>query len=98
MEQHIVIILIDDAVFEQFSTFGGGVPSLTIDKDASEGLPYNRFHTTALCSPTHVALIKGRNHHSTVFAGITELATGYEGYIYIVSKSCTIVLNLLVKS
>ena len=61
---NIVLILIDDAGFGQFSTFGGGVPSPTMDHLASEGLRYNRFHTTALCSPTRAALITGRNHHS----------------------------------
>src|SRR5262245_32044353 len=49
---NVVLILIDDAGFGQFSTFGGGVPSPTMDKLAAEGLRYNTFHTTALCSPT----------------------------------------------
>src|SRR5215831_15682227 len=61
---NIVLILIDDAGFGQFSTFGGGVSSPTMDRLAAEGLRYNRFHTTALCSPTRAALITGRNHHS----------------------------------
>ena len=61
---NIVLILLDDAGFGQFRTFGGGVPSPTMDKLAAEGLRYNRFHTTALCSPTRAALITGRNHHS----------------------------------
>ena len=60
---NIVVILLDDAGFGQFSTFGGGIPSPTIQKLADEGLRYNRFHTTALCSPTRAALITGRNHH-----------------------------------
>src|SRR5205085_12294418 len=64
---NIVLILLDDAGFGQFSTFGGGVPSPTMDKLAAEGLRYNRFHTTALCSPTRAALITGRNHHSASF-------------------------------
>lgn len=77
---NILLILIDDCGFGQYSTFGGGIPSPTMDKLAAEGLRYNRFHTTALCSPTRAALITGRNHHSASFAGITELATGYDGY------------------
>src|SRR5262249_16987148 len=60
---NVVIILIDDAGFGQFSTFGGLVPSPTMDRLAAEGLRFNRFHTTALCSPTRAALITGRNHH-----------------------------------
>src|SRR5262245_48709013 len=77
---NILMILIDDCGFGQYSTFGGGVPSPTMDKLAAEGLRYNRFHTTALCSPTRASLITGRNHHSTAFACITEVATGYDGY------------------
>jgi len=52
---NVVLILIDDVGFGQFSTFGGGVPSPTMDKLAAEGLRYNSFHTTALCSPTRAA-------------------------------------------
>jgi arylsulfatase A-like enzyme len=85
---NILLILIDDCGFGQYSTFGGGVPSPTMDRLASEGLRYNHFHTTALCSPTRAALITGRNHHSTAFAGITEMATGYDGYTCILPKSC----------
>ncbi|MEP9357473.1 arylsulfatase [Sphingomonas sp. KR3-1] len=85
---NIVLILLDDVGFGQFSTFGGGVPSPTMDRLAKEGLRYNYFHTTALCSPTRAALITGRNHHSTSFAGITELATGYDGYCCILPRSC----------
>jgi arylsulfatase A-like enzyme len=83
-----LLILIDDAGFGQFSTFGGGIPSPTMDRLAAEGLRYNHFHTTALCSPTRAALITGRNHHSAAFAGITELATGYDGYTCILPRSC----------
>jgi arylsulfatase A-like enzyme len=92
---NILLILIDDVGFGQFSTFGGGVPSPTMDRLAAEGLRYNRFHTTALCSPTRAALITGRNHHSTSFAGITELATGYDGYTCILPRSCGTVGEVL---
>ncbi len=92
---NVVLILLDDAGFGQFSTFGGGVTSPTMDKLASEGLRYNRFHTTALCSPTRAALITGRNHHSAAFAGITELATGYDGYTCILPRSCGTVGEVL---
>ena len=85
---NILLILLDDAGFGQFETFGGGVPSPTMDRLAKEGLRYNYFHTTALCSPTRAALITGRNHHSTSFAGITECATGYDGYTCILPRSC----------
>jgi arylsulfatase len=84
---NIVIILIDDAGFGQFSTFGGGVPSPTMDRLAAEGLRYNNFHTTALCSPTRAALLTGRNHHSAATGVITEVATGYDGYTGIIPRS-----------
>jgi arylsulfatase len=85
---NILLVLLDDAGFGQFSTFGGGIPSPTMDRLAQEGLRYNRFHTTALCSPTRAALITGRNHHSASFAGITELATGYDGYCCVLPREC----------
>ena len=62
---NIVLILLDDVGFGQFSVFGGGVPSPNMEQLAAQGLRYNRFHTTALCSPTRAALLTGRNHHST---------------------------------
>jgi arylsulfatase len=92
---NIVLILLDDVGFGQFSTFGGGVPSPTMDRLAKEGMRYNHFHTTALCSPTRAALITGRNHHSTSFAGITELATGYDGYCCVLPKNCGTVAEVL---
>ena len=92
---NIVLILLDDVGFGQFSTFGGGVPSPTMDRLAREGLRYNRFHTTALCSPTRAALITGRNHHSAAFAGITEAATGYDGYCCVLPKECGTVGEVL---
>jgi len=92
---NVVLILLDDAGFGQFSTFGGGVPSPTMDRLAAEGLRYNRFHTTALCSPTRAALITGRNHHSVSFAGITEMATGYDGYTTVLPRSAGTVGEVL---
>src|SRR5215813_5620654 len=92
---NVVLILLDDAGFGQFSTFGGGVPSPTMDKLAAEGLRYNTFHTTALCSPTRAALITGRNHHSAATASISEAATGYEGYTTIIPKSVGTIAEVL---
>ena len=92
---NIVLILIDDAGFGQFSTFGGGVPSPTMDKLAAEGLRFNRFHTTALCSPTRAALITGRNHQSASFGTIAEAATGYDGYTCVLPKNCGTVGEVL---
>jgi len=77
---NIVLILIDDIGFGQPGTFGGPIPTPNLDKLASEGLRFNRFHTTAICSPTRAALLTGRNHHQVANGTITELSTGYPGY------------------
>jgi arylsulfatase A-like enzyme len=84
---NVVVILLDDVGFGQFSTFGGGVPSPTMDALAAEGLRFNRFHTTALCSPTRAALLTGRNPHSAGSGVLTEIATGYDGYTGVIPRS-----------
>ena len=61
------------------STFGGAIPMPTLERLASQGLKYNRFHTTALCSPTRVALLTGRNHHTNNAGAIMEVATAFPG-------------------
>jgi arylsulfatase A-like enzyme len=77
---NILLVLLDDVGFGHASTFGGSVNTPTLQKLADEGLRYNRFHTTALCSPTRAALLTGRNHHSVHTGIIMELATGFPGY------------------
>lgn len=76
---NVVIILIDDLGFGVPSAFGGPVGMPTLDKLAQDGLRYNNFHTTALCSPTRAALKSGRNHHTVNMGFITEMATGFPG-------------------
>jgi arylsulfatase len=92
---NIVLILLDDVGFGQFSVFGGGIPSPGMEKLAAGGLRYNRFHTTALCSPTRAAMLTGRNHHVAGTGAITELATGYDGYTGIIPKSTGTVAEVL---
>ena len=77
---NVLIILIDDAGFGSSSAFGGPCQTPNAEKLAAGGLKYNRFHTTALCSPSRQALLTGRNHHSAGMGGITEIATGAPGY------------------
>jgi arylsulfatase A-like enzyme len=77
---NMLIVLIDDAGFGSSSAFGGPCATPTAERLAAEGLKYNRFHTTALCSPTRQALLTGRNHHSVGMGGITEIATSAPGY------------------
>jgi len=76
---NIVIVLLDDIGFGQSSAFGGPARMATLDKLAAEGIRYNNFHTTALCSPTRTALLTGRNHHVNNAGAIMELATGFPG-------------------
>jgi len=77
---NVLVVLIDDVGFGASSAFGGPVNTPTAEHLADNGLKFNRFHTTALCSPTRQALLTGRNHHSVGMGGITEIATGAPGY------------------
>src|SRR5262245_7355067 len=72
---NVLIILIDDVGFGASSAFGGPCQTPNLEKLATNGLKYTRFHTTALCSPTRAALLSGRNHHTVGMGSITELAT-----------------------
>jgi len=83
---NVLLIITDDAGFGVPSTFGGVIPTPTMDKLAAEGLRYNRMFSTALCSPTRAALITGRNHHSAGFGVISEQSTGFPGYNSIIGR------------
>src|SRR6185503_6152276 len=76
---NVVIVLIDDIGFGHSSAFGGPINMPTLERMAKSGLKYNRFHTTALCSPTRVALLTGHNHHANNAGAIMELATAFPG-------------------
>ncbi len=83
---NVLLIITDDSGFGVPSTFGGVIPTPTMDRVAKSGLRYNNIHSTALCSPTRAALITGRNHHSVGFGVISEQATGYPGYNSIIPE------------
>jgi arylsulfatase A-like enzyme len=93
---NILLILTDDTGFGASSTFGGPIPTPSLDRVYQRGLCYNQFHTTALCSPTRAALLTGRNHHSVGFGNISEFATGFPGYDSILPKSAGTIGNILV--
>jgi len=76
---NVVIVLLDDMGFGVSSTFGGPVSMPTLERLAADGLRYNNFHTTALCSPTRMALKTGRNHHTAETSSVMETATGIPG-------------------
>ena len=92
---NILLIITDDVGFGAPSTFGGVIPTPTLDRLASTGLRYTQFHTTALCSPTRAALITGHNHHSVGFGVIGEMATGYPGYDSVITKDKTTIGQIL---
>ncbi|WP_300454444.1 arylsulfatase [Accumulibacter sp.] len=83
---NVLLIITDDAGFGVPSTFGGVIPTPTMDSLAAEGLRYNRVFSTALSSPTRAALITGRNHHSAGFGVISEQSTGFPGYNSIIGR------------
>jgi arylsulfatase A-like enzyme len=92
---NVIIFLIDDIGFGHASAFGGLIPMPTLDRLASTGLKYNRFHTTALCSPTRVALLTGRNHHSNNAGMIMEVATAFPGQTGVRPRSITPLAEIL---
>ncbi len=92
---NVVIVLLDDVGFGASATFGGPVPTPTLDLLAKQGLRYNQFHTTALCSPTRAALLTGRNHHSVGMGAICEIGTGYPGYSSVIPRSAATVAEVL---
>ena len=85
---NVLIVLIDDMGFGQSSAFGGPIHMPTVERLANNGLRYNQFHTTALCSPTRAALLTGRNHHMNNFGSIAETATAYPGQHGAAAQKC----------
>ena len=83
---NILLIMTDDTGYGVTSTFGGVVPTPTLDKIAANGLRYTNFNSTALCSPTRAAIITGRNHHSMGFGVVAEQSTGFPGYNSIMTR------------
>ena len=92
---NIVVILWDDTGFSATSTFGGAVPAPALDRLAADGLRYNRFHVTPMCSLTRAALLSGRNSHQIGFGRISELAAGYPGYNSLWPKSSASIAKVL---
>ena len=92
---NVLIILLDDVGFGASSAFGGPCQTPTAERMAADGLKFNRFHTTALCSPTRQALLTGRNHHSAGMGGITEMATSAPGYTSMRPNTCAPLAEML---
>ncbi|NEP05374.1 MAG: sulfatase-like hydrolase/transferase, partial [Okeania sp. SIO4D6] len=84
---NILVILLDDVGFGQAEAFGGNIHAPTIKRLWDEGIAYNTFHTTAICSPTRAALLTGRNHHRAHSGTTTELSTDWDGYLGVIPKT-----------
>jgi arylsulfatase len=85
---NVLIVLIDDAGFGGPETFGGAIHTPTLTRVREAGLTYNRFHVTAVCSPTRAALLTGRNHHRCGFGSIAEYPGPFPGYSAILPRTC----------
>ncbi len=92
---NVVLIMLDDVGFGSCSTFGGPIPTPTVDRVANAGLRFNQFHTTALCSPTRAAMLTGRNHHTAHMGGITEIANSFPGYDSAIPRETAMVAEVL---
>jgi arylsulfatase A-like enzyme len=92
---NVLLVMLDDVGFGATSTFGGIIETPRLDALAAEGLRYNRFHTTAVCSPTRAALITGRNHHAAHTGVVMEMATGYDGYNSLLGKDMATIGEML---
>ena len=92
---NVLLIMTDDQGYGVPGTFGGVIPTPSLDRIAKSGLRYIQFHSTALCSPTRAALITGRNHHSVGFGVIGELATGYPGYDSVIGQDSATIGEIL---
>jgi len=92
---NILLVMTDDVGFASASTFGGPVPTPNLDRLAAEGLRYNQFHTTGICSPTRAALLTGRNHHAVGTGTVVELSSPYPGYTSQIPPSAATVARIL---
>lgn len=92
---NVIVILTDDVGFGATGTFGGPVPTPAFDALAQQGLRYNRFNTTALCSPTRASLLTGRLPQNVNMGNVTNLPTGYDGYTTVIPKSAGTMAEIL---
>lgn len=92
---NVLLVLIDDAGFGGPDTFGGGIRTPNLTRVQQQGVTYNRFHVTAVCSPTRAAMLTGRNHHRVGMGGIAEFPAPFPGYTGIRPRSCTALPRIL---
>lgn len=92
---NVLLIMTDDVGFGSSSAFGGPIATPTLDALAENGLRYNEFHTTAMCSPTRAALLTGRNSHAVATGAITNVAIDEPGYTGVIPKSAATIGRVL---
>lgn len=92
---NILIVLLDDVGFGVAETFGGEVHTPTLSRLAAEGISYNQFNTTSICSPTRASLLTGRNHTRVGSGTIAERAVAFDGYTGVIPKSAATVAEVL---
>jgi len=92
---NVLVVLIDDAGFGGPDTFGGGIRTPNLTRVQQQGITYNRFHVTAVCSPTRAAMLTGRNHHRVGMGGIAEFPAPFPGYTGIRPRSCAALPRIL---
>jgi arylsulfatase len=92
---NVLVVLIDDAGFGAPDTFGGGIRTPNLTRVQGRGITYNRFHVTAVCSPTRAALLTGRNHHRVGMGGVAEFPGPFPGYTGVRPKSCAALPRIL---
>ena len=92
---NVVMIVLDDLGFGQFGCFGSDIATPNIDRLAADGLRYNRFHVTALCSPTRASLLTGCNHHAVGMGTLADMPTALPGYTGRIPSSAPTLPRLL---
>ncbi|TWU27976.1 arylsulfatase [Novipirellula artificiosorum] len=92
---NILIVLIDDVGAGTPSTYGGEINTPTLSRIAGSGVSYNRFHSTAMCSPTRAALLTGRNHTRVGNGQIAAIANDFDGFSGVIPKTSATMAEVL---
>src|SRR5579862_7243995 len=92
---NVVVILLDDTGFAQLGCFGSGIATPAMDRLAARGLRYNRFHVTALCSPSRASLLTGRNHHAVGMGFLSDIPLRHHGYTSRIPRSAATLPRIL---
>ncbi|MGW4801629.1 arylsulfatase, partial [Nonomuraea sp. NPDC004297] len=92
---NVLAIILDDTGFAQLGCYGSGIATPHIDRLAAGGLRYNRFHVTALCSPSRAAFLTGRNHHAVGMGFLADIPLNHHGYTARIPRSAATLPRIL---